>query len=166
MKALSHSRSEIRLVPVTGELTVDSEFFNHLRVHALAPISLGQTKVCLGECRVLIRQLLADLNGLVVLSYGNVNYSHHRADDRRQRIELVSAISFSNRLLLSAANLANIRCVPMMCRGIVGVEFEGLLVLGLSPGKIPVVLHVIAAQDGMGMGQGRTQLKRLSGGGI
>ena len=150
---MCHSRSEIRIVPVTGEPTKGSEFFNHLWIRTLAPISLGQAKVRWGECRVLIRQLLADLNGLVVLSYGNVNYSHHPADDRRQRIELVSAIDLNSGRLLSATNLGNITCVSHVRRGVVRIEFEGLPVLGLSPGKIPVVLHLIAAQDSMGMGQ-------------
>ena len=54
----------------------------------------------------------------------------------------------------------------MVCRGIVGIEFESLLVLSLSSGKIPVVLHLVAAQNGMGMSQGRVQLQRFAGSGI
>ena len=105
------------------------------------------------ECRVLLRRLFARLNGLVVLSYEGVNISHLRADDRRQGIELVSAIDFSDGLVLPATNPGDILCVPLVRRGIVGIEFEGLPVLGLSPGKIPVLIHLIGAQDSMGMGQ-------------
>src|ERR1700674_1641496 len=50
--------------------------------------------------------------------------------------------------------------------GIAGVEFQSLLVLSLASGKIPVVLHIVAAQNSMGIGQGRVQLQRLAGGSI
>src|SRR5713226_583321 len=56
---------------------------------------------------------------------------------------------------LPAPNRANILRVPHVCRGIVGVEFQSLLVLSLSSGKIPVVLHLVTAQNGMGMSQRR-----------
>ena len=82
-----------------------------------------------------------------------MNCSHRPCDDLRQGIELVSAIGFSNGLLSSATHRANIFCVPLVRRCIVGIEFEGLPVLGLSPGKIPVLIHLIGAQDSMGMGQ-------------
>jgi hypothetical protein len=58
------------------------------------------------------------------------------ADDRCQRIKLVSTIDFSKGFLLPTANHRNIVWVPPVPRGIVGVEFEGLLELSLSSGRV------------------------------
>src|SRR6266849_5719324 len=103
--------------------------------------------------RIFIRYLPQEFNGSIEVTSIYVNVTLDISDDGRQRIELVSATGFCNGLLLSATNLGNIICVIQVRRGIVGIEFEGLPVLGLSPGKIPVVLHLIGSQDGMGMGQ-------------
>src|ERR1700730_1255099 len=78
----------------------------------------------------------------------------------------MTSIDFSQGFLLPATNEANIVRVPLVGCGIVGVKFESLLVLSLPAGKIPVVLHLIAAQNGVGMGQCRVQLQRLASGGI
>lgn len=106
-----------------------------------------------GEGWVLICHLLADGNVLVVPACIDVIESAHRADDRGQRIELVSTIGFSKSLLLPAAKRAEIVRVPHVGHGIVGIEFESVLVFGLSSGEIPVVENFAAAQNGMGMDQ-------------
>ena len=73
----------------------------------------------------------------------------------------MSAIGFSKGLLLPAPNLAYALRVPLVGRGIVGIEFECLLELSLSSGKIPVVSHLVGAQNGMGTSQGRILLWRI-----
>src|ERR1700693_1420096 len=78
----------------------------------------------------------------------------------------MGTIDFSNDLLLPAPNYPNSFRVPLVSRGIVGVEFESLLELCLSPGKIPIVLHLVDAKNGMGASQGRVQLQGPAGGGI
>src|SRR5260370_4968646 len=78
----------------------------------------------------------------------------------------MGTIDFSKGFLLPATNLAKLFRVPLVGRGIVGVEFQGLFVLSLSSGKIPVVLHLVAGQNGMGMSQRRIQLQRLAGSGV
>src|SRR5208337_2712163 len=103
------------------------------------------------ECRVLIRHLPANRNGFVVLPRRDANTCDHPADDGRQRIELMRTIDFRKGFLFSAPNHANIVRVPLMRSGVVGVELERLLELSLSPRKIPVVLHLVAAQNGMRM---------------
>ena len=78
----------------------------------------------------------------------------------------MSKIDFRKGFLFSAPDLANIVGVPLVRSGIVGVEFERLLELSLSARKIPVVLHLVAAQNGMRMSQGRVQLQGLAGGAV
>jgi len=67
----------------------------------------------------LICHVLANDNGLVELSCQDVNAPALVADDWSQRIELMSAIDFSQGFLLPAPNSANIVRVPLMGRGIV-----------------------------------------------
>ena len=57
-------------------------------------------------------------------------------------------MGFSKGLLLLATNYANIERVPL--QGIVGVEFESLLVLSRSSRTIPVVLHLVGARTAWG----------------
>src|SRR5215469_13447629 len=115
-----------------------------------------------GEFRVLICQLLADGDSLVVLACHNVNQSDHRGGDRCQRIELVGTISLSKGLLLSAPNPANIVSVSLVCDSVIGIKFESLLEFSLSSGKIPVVLHLGVAENSMGIAQRAVQLQRFA----
>ena len=55
-----------RKLLVTGEATVHEELVNYLGVESLSPIGLSQTKVRSGKCRVLIRQLRAEGDGIIV----------------------------------------------------------------------------------------------------
>src|SRR5712691_5591611 len=105
------------------------------------------------KCRVFIRYLPQEFNGSIEVTSICVHVTLDISHDRRQRIELVSTTGFSNGLLFSATNPANVPRVPHVRRGVFGIELEGLPVLSLSPAKIPVVLHFIGAEDGMGMGQ-------------
>src|ERR1019366_1908280 len=79
---------------------------------------------------------------------------------------LVGAIDLSNGFLFPATEHGKVERVQPVRPGIAGVEFQSLLVLSLASGKIPVVLHIVAAQNSMGIGQGRVQLQRLAGGSI
>lgn len=82
MEALFQGRRKVSYVRVTRELSIELEFFHYLRVHVLPPISLGQTIVRPGKCRVFIRQLLADGKGFVELSHDEVNVPLLKAYDR------------------------------------------------------------------------------------
>src|SRR5271169_67301 len=153
--SLLNGGSEFRFALNSGESAVNLPFLDDLRVPAFSPVGVGQTIVRDGECRVLVRQLAADRKGFVVLPRRLVNASRHPADDERLRIELMREIDFRNGFLLPASDHGDLVGVPLACGGIVGVEFERLLELSLSPTKIPVILHLIAAQNGMRMSQRR-----------
>src|SRR5579864_1288915 len=122
--------------------------------------------MCCRKRRVLICHLLARDNCLVVLSRIDVNESSCNADDRCLRIKLVGTIDFSKGSLLPAANQSNSGSVPPVPSGIVRVEFESPLELSLSSGKVPVVLHLVVAQNSVGTCQSSVQLQCLSGGGV
>src|ERR1700721_3409748 len=70
----------------------------------------------------------------------------------------MSASNFRQRLLLSASECAEVFGVPLVGRGIVGVELQRFLELRFTSGKIPVIAHLVAAQNGMRMREGRVQL--------
>src|ERR1700691_2994343 len=133
MKALFQSRGKLSVLRVPIQFPEDLEFFHCLRVHTLAPIGESQTIVGLGECRVLTGHFLAGGNGIVVASYRDLSQSHSLSDDRGQWIELVSAIHFVQRLLLPAANPANILPMPLAGRGVGPVKVSSLFVLGFPP---------------------------------
>src|SRR5690348_17210760 len=78
----------------------------------------------------------------------------------------MSALGFRNGLLFSAADPTDVRRMPLMSRGIVGIEFQRPFELGLSSRKIPIMLHLEAAQNSMGMSKSRVQLQCLAGGGV
>jgi hypothetical protein len=77
----------------------------------------------------------------------------------------VGTIGFSNGVLLPATNHRNSECVPHVCGGIVRIEFESLLELSFSSGKIPVVRHLVDTKKRMGASQRRVakSLKRTVG---
>jgi hypothetical protein len=79
--------------------------------------------VGLGECGVLTGHFLAGGNGIVVASYRDLNQSLTLGDDRGEWIELVGAIHFVQRLLLPAANPANVLPMPLAGRGVVRIKF-------------------------------------------
>ena len=66
----------------------------------------------------------------------------------------VSEIDFRQCLLLSAADHAQSFGEPLVSGGIVRIECKGLLEFSLATGKIPVIFHLDAAQNGVGMRQG------------
>src|ERR1035437_11077614 len=78
----------------------------------------------------------------------------------------MGAIDLSNGFLFPATEHGKVERVQPVHPGIAGVEFQSLLVLSLASGKIPVVLHIVAAEYSMGIGQGRVQLQCLAGGSI
>src|SRR5580704_528899 len=123
LKALFQSGGKLSVLGVPIQLPEDLEFFHRLRVHTFAPIGRSQTIVGLGECGVLTGHFLAGGNSIVVSSYRDLSQSHSLSDDRGQWIELVSAIHFVQRLLLSAANPANILPMPLVGRGVVRIKF-------------------------------------------
>src|SRR5271170_5484554 len=92
-----------------------------------------------------------------------MNNSDIVGNRRGQRFKLLGAFDFSKSFLLPATHYSNIDRVPLVGRGIGGVECQSLLVLRLSSGKIPVVLHLVAAQNSMGTSQGRVQFQGFAG---
>src|ERR1700691_2171449 len=75
----------------------------------------------------------------------------------------MSARNFRQRLLLPASECAEVFGVPLVGRGIVGVELQRFLELRFTPGKIPVVAHLVTTQNGMRMREGRVQLHGPAG---
>ena len=116
-----------------------------------------------GECRVVIGKLAANGKGFIVLMGPNVDASGHARDDGRKRIEFVRTIDFGNGILFAAANHPNIVGIPLPRRGIVGIKFKRPFELSFSAGKVPLVLHFVASQNGVGMRQRRVQLESLAG---
>ena len=75
----------------------------------------------------------------------------------------MSLIDFKPGLPSPASNHAEVFGIPLVRGGIVGIEFKGLLEFGLAAGKIPVVLHLDTAENGVGMSQGGIEAKGFAG---
>jgi hypothetical protein len=73
----------------------------------------------------------------------DVDVSEIEADDRRQRIESVSTIAFSESFLLPAAYRANVLCVPCVCDGVGGIESEAFLNSSSPPTKSHSCLDLV-----------------------
>src|SRR5215469_8554537 len=56
--------------------------------------------------------------------------------------------------------------VPMVGRCIVRIELKSLLIFSLASSEVPLELHLVAAQNGMGTSQGRIQLQCFTTSGI
>ena len=72
-------------------------------------------------------------------------------------------VAFIDRLLRPATDSAKALGKPLMGGGIAGIEFEGLSELGLAAGKIPTVLHLVAAQNRMRVGECWIEFQGLFG---
>src|SRR5215471_17495995 len=108
--------------------------------------------MCSLKCRAFICHLLANRDGFIVPSCRVEDISHYSACGWRQRFQLAGTSDIGKGFLFSAPDITEILPVPHVRRSVIRVEFQGFLVLRLSPDKIPVILRLIAAQNGVKMG--------------
>ena len=112
---------------------------------------------------VLLQQPPANRNGVIVAARSYKDASLYAADDERRWIEQISLIDFRQSIPLSAADHAKVLGEPLMGGGIVGIECKGLPEFGLAASKIPIVFHLVAAENGVRMSQTGIQTKSLAG---
>jgi len=68
----------------------------------------------------------------------------------RQRVELLGAADFIDRLLLPATKVAEFPGEPLMGGGVAGIQLKGFSEFGFAAREIPTISILLAARDAWG----------------